>query len=866
MMLPRLVIRALRIAVPADRVATVLADLEDDYRQRRSRGWLAIETTSLLVAYSWAFVNGGVRRLPLIVRDAQLVLRGLRRGLAAFAATAALLGVGIAALLSTAGLSDVLLLRQVSATHGNALRRVAAVDRHGRMAMRFSFSEVQQLRAHVGAAGEVASVYLHPVVLTADNTHVQTMAEIIDGAYFALTGVRPILGRTLLRADDRPNAPPVAVLAEPFWRRHWNASPSVLGREVRLNGAIFTVIGIVAATGSSSSLGASVDAWVTASHADPLVNPGWRTDVRDRWFSTFVLPAHELAAVDGHLATAAHELERTFPEEWRERRLLTIPATVMSGSQRTAAVVLTTVLGGLSVLILIAAASNAAGVLVARATVNQRAAAIHVSVGAGRGVIIRRQLMEGALLGFVAGLFAIGMYAWVRVSLAEVSVLPTLALRLDLPSSPGLLGGALATAVLTGILIALGPALWSTRLDVVSAFRNGSDRATEGGVAARARRALAGAQVCLSLVLVVAALMFIRSSSVLTALDLGFSRDKLVALDFDVEPMVPNPTDLPALAREALDRVGRLPVVGAAAMSNRAPVDLSTPAIEVERPGDPGSRVSNVSIYHATEDYFDTVGLPVVHGRAFTRAEVDDEAAVVILNESLASQLWPDGVAIDRAIIVVNEIAPLRVVGVARDSKYRALTEASLPHIYRPTRPGLGLTLLARGHTVPSETLQAIQRELDMVGPGIVGFFPRSLDDHLAVQLLPSRAAANAASVLGTLALALSTAALYSLVSWFVLLRHREIGVRMALGASSREIRELVVRQAVMAAWPGLAAGLLLALGLAFAARSALHGVSPVDPVALGGGIALLIVVVLVAGYLPSRAATKMDPLTALRQ
>jgi ABC-type antimicrobial peptide transport system permease subunit len=176
------------------------------------------------------------------------------------------------------------------------------------------------------------------------------------------------------------------------------------------------------------------------------------------------------------------------------------------------------------------------------------------------------------------------------------------------------------------------------------------------------------------------------------------------------------------------------------------------------------------------------------------------------------------------------------------------------------------MTLLARSQGEPREAMRAIQSELDRVGPGVVGFFPRTMDDHLAVQLLPTRAAANAATLLGGVALILSATALYALVSWFVVLRRREIGLRMALGASATDVRRLVVRQALVAAAPGLVVGPVLAVGLAALAQSFLFGVGPADPMAIGFAVATLVGVVLVAGYLPSLRATRVDPAEALRQ
>jgi hypothetical protein len=275
--------------------------------------------------------------------------------------------------------------------------------------------------------------------------------------------------------------------------------------------------------------------------------------------------------------------------------------------------------------------------------------------------------------------------------------------------------------------------------------------------------------------------------------------------------------------------------------------------------------VADVTMYLATERYFETVGVPLVAGRSFTTSETAAGADVVIVNQALAARLWPKAAALEQALYLKGEQKPVRVVGVARDSKYRTLTEAARPHIYRPTGPALGLSLLARTASDPRAALRLIQRELDTIGPGLIGFFPRTLEDHLAVQLLPTRAAAGAATALGTLALILSGAALYGLVSWFVLLRAREISVRMALGASPQQVQGLIVRQALVTAAPGLTVGTLLTIAMGMVARSALFGVSPYDPISLGSGIAMLLTVVVMAGYLTSIRATKMHPAAALR-
>jgi predicted permease len=867
--LPRAVAWLVRRVVPRDRAETVIADLSNDYANasaRRGAGWwLARESTSLLVSYVSAWFGRARDTFPVWVRDAQLVVRGLRRGKLATLTSAGLLAVGLTAVLLSAGLAEALLFRSVSTTHPDTLRRIVATDRDGRLVTRFAFVELENIRQQLQGVAEVGAVYLQPVVLRTSNTDLQTMVEVVEGAYFRLTGMTPVLGRGLMTQDHRVGGPPVAVVAASLWRRHLGAAPNIVGSTIRLNGASYVVVGVVDAAGSSSFLGAGVDAWVPLAQADPLLNAGWRSNPNDRWFTPFALPHRSAAEIEQRLEVASADLAREFPDPWRERTLRTTDAMAMIGSQRTAAATLAAVLFGLSALILLAAASNVSGVLLARAVVSARSAAIHRSMGAGRLAIARRQLFEGALVGVVAGAGAIALYAWARVALAEIALLPTLAFRLSLPLDGRVIVLAISGGVATGVLLALGPALWTMRCGVADALRESGERHGGSPRLSWVRRVLVSAQVGLSLVLIVGATLFSRSLDALMDANIGFAREGLVAMDFDVEPAGLDPGSMARLGHEVLTRIGALPGIEAVAMSNRAPIDQSTPAVDVGLPGTRATIAADVTMYLATERYFETVGVPLVAGRSFTATETSTRADVVIVNQALAARLWPDASALDKALLLPREQKTVRVVGVASNSKYRTLTETARPHLYRPTPAALGLSLLARTAGDPREGLRLIQRELDDIGPGLVGFFPRTLEDHLAVQLLPTRAAAGAATALGTLALVLSAAALYALVSWFVLLRAREMSVRVALGASPHQVRRLIVGQALGAAFPGLVAGILLTLALGFVARSALYGVSPFDPVALGVGIAVLLGVVLIAGYVPSLRATYHDPSASLR-
>jgi predicted permease len=869
--LPAPLVWVARCLIPSRHLGHVLADLDEEYaieRERRSpfgaRWWLTCESGSLLARYARENV---VRALPspaMCLRDARLAGRSVRRAPWASAGASALLAAGLVSVLGTAALADALLFRPVSAAHGDRLRLVAAGDRQGRTIVRLSFPELQVVREFVAASATATAVNLQPVLLRAAGTETQTLVEVVDGEYFRLIGTPMTLGRALLTTDDRPEAPPALVIAEPIWRDRFGGSPHVLGTTIDLNGFAYTIVGVAAALGSSSFLGASVDAWVPLAHADPLLNRGWRTDVTSRWFTCYVLPHVGVPDVESRLSTAAQELTRRFPEPWRDRRLQALPATLLTGSQRDRVWLLASVLFGLAMLILATAASNVGGVFLARAAATRRQVAIHLALGAGRAAVVRRQLIEGAVLGLGGAALATALYAWLRTTLAEVTLLPTLALRLDLRFDITAITLVAVAGVVAGMLLACGPGLWAARVELTGAMRDGDSRTGTGAGLSRLRQGLVAAQVALTLTLIVGAALFARSLDALVRADLGFERTRLVAMDFDVEPASPPASALPVLARAALDRAIRTPGILAAAMSNRAPVDPSTPGVDVGVPSD-STAISNVSFNLATTGYFETVGVPIVRGRAFTDEESARGADVAIVNETLADTLWPDGDALDRALVLPPENKTLRVVGVARDARYRSIVEAGRPHLYRPTPPTLGLTLLARTAGDPHRALADLQAALNEVGPGIVGFFPRTLDDHLAIELLPTRAAAAAASVLGSLALVLSGVGLYGLVAWLVTLRRREIGVRLALGATRADVRRLVIADAVRATVPGVIVGAALALALAALARSALYGVRPFDAAAFAAAMLALITLVALASYLPARRAARIDPADTLR-
>jgi hypothetical protein len=343
--------------------------------------------------------------------------------------------------------------------------------------------------------------------------------------------------------------------------------------------------------------------------------------------------------LDAAISRAGAELSAQLPEGWRERRLIRIPGTALTGSQRSAATSLAIMLAAFAGLILVAAAANAGGLFLAAAAADRGRAAIQLAIGSGRGAIVRRQIIEGVTIGAGGGVVAVALYAWIRLQLAQVAVLPTLSLRLDLSLDATVMAATIAGGAVIGMLLSLGPALWTLRLDLVATLRDGAGRGSAGAGLSRTRRALVAAQVAISIAVLSCAVLFARGVNALDRVDVGFPRHGLIAMDFDVEPSAPSPSVLPALAREALDRTALIPGVVAAAMANRAPIDASTPRLRIALPGSKSPALDDVTVYDVTGRYFDTVGLPIVQGRTFTTTEVERGDEVIIVNQTLAARL-----------------------------------------------------------------------------------------------------------------------------------------------------------------------------------------------------------------------------------
>jgi predicted permease len=814
-----------------------------------------------------------------VVRDLRDAFRQMSRR-PAFAMTAVLtLAVGIGANAAIFSLVKAVLLRPLAPHEPDRVVRLSWRGQTGNANPGFAYPEYVEIASAVPSLSPLTAVNLATIALEADGQRDQLVGEIASGGYFDVIGMRAATGRQLVAADDRRGAPPAAVISHRYWTRRFNRDPSVVGRHVSINNRPYTIVGVADASVGGSFVGAPVDVWVPLEPSLELLGPGTAENRTRRVLGLIgrLAPEATVPQAHGELEAAALALGLIRKETLR---LEMGPGTLLHGGRRTMAAVFLGVVMALVGLVLLVAAANVANLLLARALLRRREVAIRAALGAGRGRLVRQLVVESLALAVVGGSAGWILTLWLAGAFGSVALLPGFELRLDLTPDLRVFGFTAALTLVAGLSAGIAPALSVTRGDLVAALKEGSG-AGSSRQAARLRSTLVIAQIAVSAMLLVAAGLLSKSARAAAAIDLGFETAGTIATDLDLEgPGYTEPRGI-EFYRQLVTRVTAIPGVDAAALSNRAPLDTSTPTVRVARNRGEGLQTGPDALeatYHVIwGPYFDTVRMPLVAGRTFDTRDRFGATQTAIVNETFARRLFgsdeTSGVVSRRFTLIAGTATERRreisgtveIVGVARDAKYRTVGEAPQPHLYLPLDQHYvpGMTLLVRsGAAAPPAT--AIHDAIATLDPAVQGFFTRSLVEHTRVALVPARLASWVSAAVGLIALALGAVGLYGVIACLVGERTRELGVRMALGASRRTIARHVLTRAGRLAVVGIALG----LGAASVGGRALSGllyISPFDPVVLLtvaltlGGVALL------AAWLPAHRASRVDPLVALR-
>jgi predicted permease len=699
----------------------------------------------------------------------------------------------------------------------------------------------------------------------------------VSGNYFSALRVTPALGRGFLLEEERaPDSPPVAVLSYGLWRRRFGADPSVVGREITLNGQGYTVVGVAPAEFTGTIRGAAPDIYAP-------IKP--ENNRHKYWLLLMgrLKPGVNREQAQAAMNVLGPQIARHYPRPDGSPRSEP-PFFLEDGSQGHAYLLgklsfPLKMLTGIVALVLLIACANVANLLLARARTRRKEIAIRMAIGAGRGRLVRQLLTESLLLAALGG----GLGLWLAGPIGKLlaSFTPPVGRGFSTPLS--LEGGldarvlvfTICLSLLAGIIFGLAPALRASRTGLVAALKDG---AGDGPGLRRfnPRKLLVVAQVALSFLVLIGAGLCVRSLQRLQAIDAGFDPDRTLVMSLNLGLSGYDEARGQIFYQQLVGRVTGLPGVESASLAQLTPLsdDLLTrsTAIEGYQP-QPGEKMESFFYNVVAPRYFETLRTPMVSGRDFTPQDRAGAPQVVIINETLARRYFPDGDALGKRLIFgAYRGAPiplqhLEIVGVVKDSKYMDLTEQPRRMMFLPLaqsyRPEMRLHV--RAAQDPAAMIAAVRREAQKLDANLPVYNIKTLEEQKDRSLYTARMAATLLSVFGGLALLLASVGLYGVMAYVVGQRRREIGVRLALGARRRDIFGLVIKEGMATVAAGVALGLAGAIAGTRLLSAFLYGVETTDAATFIGVALLLAAVALLANYLPARRAAQTDPMKALR-
>src|SRR5438552_6292107 len=753
--------------------------------------------------------------------------------------------LGIGANTTVFGIINALVLRPLPVGHCVEVVKVFTTDNHIKSNQSTSYLNFQDYQKQNTAFTSMAAYTFVGVGMTRGSDTLNVTGLLVTGNYFDLLQVKPSLGRTFLPEEDStPNGHPVLVLGYKFWKK-LGGDPTIISSQVTLNGHSFTVIGVAPAAFTGVDVGFDPDIYV------PMSMHQWIRPGADLWFDlrralllnivARLKPGVTMSQAQAQMRTIAKQLEQAYPDLNKERSisLVSRDAAKSQGlagpNNEDLARNVSLLLLAASVSILLIACANVANLLLARSTARQGEMAVRLALGAGRGRIVRQLLTESILLGVLGGVGGVILAYCLGNVLVALLPLTPFPIALDPQPDWRVLIFSFAIAALSGVIFGLAPALQMARWNLIQGLR---ERVSTGGGAAtrlNLRSLLVVAQIAVSLLLLIGSGLFLKSFYKAQAIDPGFRTDNLDIVT--INPVLAGYDSDCALqvVRAIADQIRHDPHVAGADVNNWVPLfggEGRTIVIDGRDPNDEHNRkFANYS--PITPGYFQTMGIQVLRGRNFTAQDAEKNAApVAIIDETMASEFWPNEDALGRRFRFMISKEPIEVIGIARNSKAVTLGETPISMVYWPLKEmtDQGITLFVHTTGAPGVMLSEIRQIIRAVDVHIPITYEKTIRDHMAIALWPSWMGAMLLGSLGLLAFILASMGVYGVMAYSVSQRTRELGIRMALGAQTGQVLQLVLRQGMLLASVGLGFGLFAAFGSTRLAGSFLYGVNPSDP------------------------------------
>ena len=840
----------------------------------------------------------GVSLVESTLHDLRYALRQMRKNAGFSAVVIASLALGIGANTAIFTLIDAVLLRMLPVDAPHELQFVA---RHRPNATIYGYGheDFRALRQANTVFTDIAAYGSTRLNVSIDG-HTEPTAEgqMVTGAYFAVLGVNPVIGRVISEEDDRvPNGHPVVVLSHSFWKRRFDGDAAALGRTIALSGTSFTIIGVTPRDFFGLEVGREADLFVPVMMQpavmpasenllyNPTLQATWLTAVgRLRSDRTPPQAAAVLAGLDVLRPLMTKPMRPGEPSLRIPERLGLAPAaTGLSALRQQFSEPLMVLMAVVAVVLLIACA-NVASLVLSRAASRQAEFSMRLALGARRWRLVRQLLVESIVLALAGGLCGLAVARWATGTLVSFLSSGRTPIVLDLAPDRRILAFTAAVSILTGIICGLVPALRASRVDVITGLKSQA-RGAMGGSWLRSGKILVVSQVSLCLLLLFGAGLFVRSLQAIDGQDQGFDRNSVLVIR--VEPKGSDQRNVPGTSprlhqiyRDLLQRVETIPGVKSATLAHFAPTNRVGFGSPLKLPSGDAPVVPRLMVYPG---YFATMGIPIVNGRDLEPRDLEENSPLVgVVNEAFVRQVMNGDNPIGKTFLERGD-RPREIIGIVKDTKYATLREDTQPVMYQPflqTNTGRGqMTLHVRlaaaapgvaARIRPQGGVAArIREEVQRIDNDMPLFSVYTLGDLMASTLSRERLLATLSGLFSLLALLLASVGLYGLMAFAVVGRTSELGVRMALGAGRGSVVAMVLREALMLVAIGLAIGVPAAFLLGrFAASQVaglLYGLTTTDPLTMIGAALVLMAVAAGAAYFPAARAARIDPMIALR-
>jgi predicted permease len=788
------------------------------------------------------------------------------------------LALGIGANTAIFSLVNAVLLRPLPVTDPSSLVAVSTTDERNKGNLPLSHLNFKDLRAQNSVFSGMTAFAFALVNYSTGKESEQIPVQVVSANYFSVLGTQPAQGRGFLPEEEEA-ATPVAVISTGFWERSLGSDPNVIGKTLMLNRTPFTVVGIAPRNFSGTLLGGGPSLWVPMS-MHRVVQPGFDWYDTRRGLFLFGLgrlkPGVTIEQARSSLHTTFANLAEAFPVDNKGRSATAVPLLDArlnpNGQGPNIVVTLSSILMIVVAIVLLIACANIANLLLARASKRRREVAIRLALGAKRTRLVRQLLTESVLLSLAGGIAGLLLAYWCLSALVAANLPLPFPIDDSLSLDPRVLTFTAVLAIATGVLFGLVPAIQASKADVVPVLKNELVPSAAGARGVRGyfalRQMLVVAQVAASLVALVAAGLFLRDLRHAQQIDPGFETNGVLVMNFNLGREGYTPERGQVFFDQITERAAALPGVKGAAIAQNPP--LAGGFLRSVFPEGADTTTKDrvlVQVNTVGVGYFQTIGIPIVRGRDFTRGDIQTSPKVVVINQTMAQQFWKNDEPLGKRFKFFGDQDYTTVIGVAKDSKYNGVAEDPQAFIYQPLAQNYtpAAALHIRGAGDASALAAPVRGEVQRLDPTLSLFNVRTLEEQVSQSLQPQQINVVLLTVFGVLALLLASIGLYGVASYSVSQRTREIGVRMALGAQPSSVVGLVLGHGLSLVGVGLVIGLVLAYMAAGFAKALVVGVNPHDPMTYIVTSAVLGTIALLASYIPARRATRIDPLIALR-